>query len=144
MPYITQKNGLMQGAGKSCRDICMKGKGGHLFDYLLLDDCLVSRDHRWNDSSIPHCTDPSKEFYAKERLICSNETEAINLLEKQIRIRKKVIGFRYSGDNADSALNADCLSKILNTAMQLSDCAYSSANYGYNIDTGTAYFKIDY
>lgn len=125
-------------------DICMKEKGGHLFDYLFLDDCLVSRDHRWNDSSIPYCTDPSKEFYAKERLICNNRTEAISLLEKQIRLRKKVVGFRYSGDYADTFFHSDLLSKILNTAMRQSKCVYSRVNYGYNSDVGTAYFKIDY
>lgn len=125
-------------------DICMKEKESRLFDYLLLDDCLIRRDHRWSDSSIPYCTDPSKEFYVKERLVCRNESEAINLLEKQIRLRKNVVGFRYSEGNAESVLNANLLSKILNTAMQQCDCGFSSVNYGYNAGAGTAYFKIDY
>ena len=125
-------------------DICMKEKGGHLFDYLLLDDCLISRDHRWSDSSIPHCADQSKEFYVKKRLICHNEAEAINILGKQIRSRKKVVGFRCSKASAESILNADSLSKILNAAMQQCGCTYSGVNYGYNVGTGTAYFKINY
>lgn len=125
-------------------DICLKKKEGCLFDYFLLDDRLIRRDHRWSDNSIPFCTDSSKEFYTKERLICRNEAEAINVMGKQIQLRKNVVGFRCSASNAESILSADSLSKILNAAMQQCNCSYSSVNYGYNVGAGTAYFKIDY
>lgn len=124
-------------------DICTKEKG-HFFDYFLLDDKLVRRDHHWDDNSIPRCIDPSKDFYAKKRMICYSASEAIGMLHEQIELKKRAVGFRFLGDHVESIINNKILSRILAEAMRQTCQLCSQVQYGYNAKAGTAYFNIIY
>lgn len=118
-------------------DICTKDKGKTFFDYFLLDDQLVSRDHRWNDFSIPVCRDLSKEFYVYNHLICHNEQEIVELLKEKLLIRKKHIGFRYLGADVDRVLNPESLTRIVQKAISQIRGVYGGLSFSYNADTGT-------
>ena len=118
-------------------DICTKDKGKPVFDYFLLDDQLVSRDHRWSDFSIPVCLDSSKEFYAYNQLICHNEQEIVELLKRQLLARKHYIGFRYLGADVANILNRESLTRIAQKTISHITGVYGRLSFTCNADTGT-------
>ena len=118
-------------------DICTKDKGKNLFDYFLLDDQLMSRDHRWSDYSVPVCSDSSKEFYAYHHMICHNEQEIIEVLKKQLLSGNTSIGFRYCGTDTDKVLNRETLARIVQKSLNQTNETYNRFSFSSNVNTGT-------
>lgn len=118
-------------------DICTKDKGKPFFDYFLFDDQLVSKDHHWNDLSIPVCLDSSKEFYAYNQLVCHNEQEIVELLKKQLLAREHHIGFRYLGADVANILNRESLTRIAQKTISKNPSVYGRLSFSCNADTGT-------
>ena len=125
-------------------DICTKGKGVDFFDYFLLSDDIIRRDHYWNDVTIPKCDDSTKDFYARLHSICKDRTDLITLLTEHIRQKKKIFGFRYIGNHVDCIISKDFLMSIFNNAMTQLNCSYSEMSYGFNPHGGTAFFRVEY
>jgi len=125
-------------------DICTKEKGNNLFDYFLLDDNLIRKNHRWNDRSIPCCADASKDFYAFNGQCCHNRTDIVNVLKNHLKLRKRDIGLRYMGAFTENIINSDSLLEMFGEAVRQAGCFYSEVQYGFNSGTGTAYFNITY
>lgn len=123
-------------------DICTKDKGKPFFDYFLLDDQLVSRDHRWSDFSIPVCLDSSKEFYAYNHLVCYNEQEIVELLKRQLLARKYHIGFRYLGADVDNTLNRESLTRIAQKTISQIPSVFGRLSFSCNADTETVSYSF--
>lgn len=125
-------------------DICLKSESHDLFDYFLLDDSLVKRDHLWNDSTIPKAIDLSLEDYSHKNLSFRTKRDCVNLIISEIKQKKPVISFRYLGSDIHISLNMEQIKHIFNKAVQEANIAYSSVSYSVNSTSGIARFDIVY
>lgn len=123
-------------------DICIKKEDYPFFDYFMLDDSLMRKDHEWNDKSLPLCTNSSMEFYSRRGLICRNRNEIVMCLSKQLKSQNQYVAFRFLS-NHPSALNDDEIIRCFDEAINMVGKSYRSVQYE-NGSSGTTHFCVNY
>lgn len=124
-------------------DICIKeGSDCDGFDYLLLDDQLAQLDHWWNDRSLPLCSDPDQDFYAKVGSLCRTREDCVKAITRQLRKKQKVIFFRFTSANKDSVVNSDVVPDLLLIAGREAGIAIPAFQYYMNPNAGTVHYQL--
>lgn len=124
-------------------DICTKDDQSDTLDYFMLDDTLISRDHSWNDSSIPKCLDNKEEYYERNKMVCRSQNEVINYLTKRIKSGDCSIGYRLVESN-ETILTDNIVSNTISKAFKASGRSYSQISYRVNETSGTVVLYVKY
>lgn len=119
-------------------DICTKNTHCGFLSYFMVDDRLISKDHSWNDDSIPKCTDSTEEYFAKKKMACRNRGEIISYLVSKIRKGESQIGFRALNEQ----INDDYIESIINDVFRISKTAYSQISYSNDRISGVVVINI--
>lgn len=125
-------------------DICTKNKGSEMFDYFLLDERLVQKDHHWNDASIPLATDNTKELYANKGLCCYDERECIRIIVSGLKQKKTNIGFRFINVGRCEDISLEDAERYFEMAVNQGPFTYRSVSFSVNSTCGTVHFSVKY
>ena len=63
-------------------------KGQILYNYFMLSDKELKKDHWWTSGNLPTCNTKQSEYYEKIVQICNSEKEFFKLLDKQYQAGK--------------------------------------------------------
>ena len=125
-------------------DICTKEKERELFDYFLLDDGLIRRDHIWSDGSVPSANDSTKELYTKRGLCFRNEQECINAIVTGLKQKKPRIDFRFVSEKNSADASLETARSFFNIAQTQTQCNYRSVSFSANNTSGTIHYSVKY
>ena len=124
-------------------DICTKTQG-LFFDYFMVDDSQIRKDHSWDDMSIPKCFDSSMDFYAKRKLLCRSKRDTVIFLVNQILIGNTTIGFRIKSDFDRIKLTDSFVNEIIDETFRICKKSYSKISYRFNDTAQTVMLFINY
>ena len=123
-------------------DICTKDDFSSIYDYFMLDDKTMHKDHKWNDYSLPCCQRPDMDLYSVRGLLCKNKDEIIKCVCKQLKLKERNIVFRIISDDS-FLLNDNDIIEYFNEAIHIVGEKYRSVQYG-KYSTGTVCYRITY
>lgn len=124
-------------------DICTKKNGG-LFDYFLLDDNIISRDHHWRDASLPECIDATEDCYYISGHCCADIAEAKRKLAEAVRRHEEAFAVRIMGREYQRMGEERVIADILTSAAESANSGYSKAEVSGSYRAGTANFFFNY
>ena len=118
-------------------DICLKNSKAMLFDYFLLDDKTIAKDHGWKDGSIPAARDAGLEMYYENGLCCTDRESVVRLVSDGFKRNQSEIGFRYTGKEYTKFFQTDNIKSVFRKAMDISKVGNCKIEYTTNKSTGT-------